>query len=103
MWFPTAVEAKRGLINTLRHHYEHLEDRALGKIDGKPGGDTAMQGFESLPILIVSRTFKAGKDTVGLDDEMTELLIAARDYLVKVWIELVARAKARAEAGDSRL
>jgi hypothetical protein len=51
-----------------------------------------MRGFRSFAVLVNERKFTDGPDILGLDGEMTKLLVATRDYLVKSWSELVARA-----------
>jgi hypothetical protein len=88
--FPKIVDDKRRLISRLRDHYEHVEDRAFGRYKGKPHAD-ALGAFERVP-LFRERKFSDGIDSLGIDGEATELLIAARDYIVQVWTELVRRA-----------
>jgi hypothetical protein len=98
--FPKIVSEKRSLLDNLRDAYEHVDDRALDRIHGKAAGEEAMLGFRSFSVLIEERRFTDGNDTLGLDEEMTRLVIATRDYLVKSWAELVARAN-RAIRGES--
>ena len=88
--FPKIVAGKRLFIVRLRDHYEHVEDRAFGCVWGRPDVD-AQGAFERIP-LIRDRRFSDGTDSLGIDGEATELLIAARDYIVRVWAELVHRA-----------
>jgi hypothetical protein len=77
------------LINRLRDDYEHVEARALGQTNENPPGDP-MRGFRLFAVLVNERQFTDATDILGLDDEMTKLLVATRDYLVKSWSELVA-------------
>lgn len=87
---PGIVTEKQPLVARLRDHYAHIDERALGKVKGKPDV-TAADAFEFAAILR-DRTLTDEHDTLGIDDEITELCIATRDYLVKTWQELVSRA-----------
>jgi hypothetical protein len=69
-------------------------ERALGKIKGKASSDAA-QAWEHAA-LIADREFTDGNDSLGIDAETTKLCVAARDYLLGAWTELVASARASA-------
>jgi hypothetical protein len=88
---PAVVTAKRQLIADLRDHYAHIDERALGKVDRKvtPKADEAWE----FAALFVDHKLTDGRESLGIDDEATELCIAARDYLRDTWAELVRRAR----------
>ena len=94
---PSSVLAKRELVGRLRDHYVHIDDRALGK--AKEGVDPE-QAWQSQS-LVVDRKFTEGSESLDIDEEATELCIAARDYLVAAWAELVARGRCDAEGGSA--
>lgn len=80
---------KEALITSLRDHYSHIDERAIGRVWGKPDAK-AEEAFEFLALL-GERAITDGNDTLGVDAEATEVCIALRDYLVKAWSEVVAR------------
>lgn len=86
---PPVVTQKRPLIGRLRDHYEHIDERALGLIWGKP--DPAAEDAWNFEKIFTERAFTDGQDSLGIDAEATELCIAARGYLLGGWTELVAR------------
>ena len=77
---PQIVLAKRPLVERLRDHYAHIDERALGKVFGKANPD-AEQAWE-FAALFEHRKFSDGTECLSIDDEATELCIAARDYVV---------------------
>jgi hypothetical protein len=87
--FPKIATEKEALITSLRDHYSHIDERAIGRIWGKPDAK-AEEAFELLALL-GERAITDGNDTLGVDAEATEIRIALRDYLVKSWSEIVAR------------
>ncbi len=99
---PPEITQHVGLLERLRHHYEHIDERALGKVKGQvtPHAEEAWD-FVSL---VASRTLTDGRGALGIDAEATSLCLAARGYLIGAWTELVRRARvARGEedpAGD---
>jgi hypothetical protein len=95
---PPVVRAKRPLVERLRDHYSHIDERALGKVWGKASPE-AEQAWE-FAALFGDRKLTDGTDSLSIDDEATELCVAARGYLVAAWQQLVARGRAaQSEAG----
>jgi hypothetical protein len=94
---PPLVLAKREFLGRLRDHYGHIDERALGQIDGKPTPQ-AEEAWE-FEALFMERKFTDGRDSlVRIDEEATALCLAARGYLLKAWDEFVQRARiARAQ------
>lgn len=88
---PTLVTQKRQMIANLRNHYAHIDERALGKVYGKPNpkAEDAWE-FDSL---LVNRQLTDGHDSLGIDGDATDLCVAARGYLVAAWTQLVARGR----------
>jgi hypothetical protein len=98
--FPSIIEEKRPLVEALRDHYSHIDERAYGKVKEKPDA-TAEEAFEFAAI-ISRREFTNGWEALGLDQEATDLCIATRDYLVRAWGQVTAEAhnKRQAQAAD---
>ncbi|NEQ39137.1 MAG: hypothetical protein F6K40_23935 [Okeania sp. SIO3I5] len=86
--FPASVKNKLSAIKKIRDAYEHIEDRALGLVRGKPDPD-ALSVFDHKPFFdkgIVSY----GKHELDINNEAIQLLIDTRNYLKEVASELVS-------------
>jgi hypothetical protein len=94
--FPTIIEAKRPLVAALRDHYSHIDERAYGKVKEK-ADPTAEEAFEFTAI-ISHREFTNGTDSLGIDQEATDLCIGTRDYLVRAWTQIVGAAHSQRQA-----
>jgi hypothetical protein len=88
---PAIIRSKQPLMGRLRDHYEHIEERALGKIRGK--NDRQAEGAWELSSLFSERKFTDGIDSLGIDEEATALCLASRSYLLGAWSQLVERAR----------
>lgn len=96
----TLVAERQPFVKELRNHYSHIDERAFGRIRGKPVPGLAEAAFHFDP-LIADRTYTNLKaQSLGIDAEATELFVATRDYLVDAWKELVQRAVATGAADD---
>jgi hypothetical protein len=95
---PRLVRVKRPLVARLRDHYSHIDERALGKVWGKTNPE-AEQAWE-FAALFEGRKLTDGTESLSIDDEATELCIAARSHLVAAWAQLVERGRAAQSAGD---
>jgi hypothetical protein len=87
---PALVGRKQTLVRNLRDHYSHVKERALGYVP--EDRDVRFEDAFNFDALINDREYTEGADSLGIDAEATELIVATRDYLVRVWTELVARA-----------
>lgn len=87
--FPVSVSGKLDVIRNIRNAYEHIEDRALGLVNGKPHPD-ALSAFD-LERLFLERTLTYGNNEIHIDNEATQLLIDTRDYLKMAASELASR------------
>jgi hypothetical protein len=95
---PSLVRAKRPLVERLRDHYAHIDERALGKVWGKASPE-AEQAWKFVA-LFEDRKLTDGTASLSIDDEATELCLAARGYLLAAWPQLVERGRAtQSEAG----
>jgi len=86
--FPDSVKNKLPVLKKIRDAYEHIEDRALGLVRGKPH-------IDAVSIFDYERLFKEGIATYGnyeLDiyKEAIQLLIDTRQYLKEATSELVS-------------
>lgn len=85
--FPTSVAEKLPKLKDLRDAYEHIEERALGLVRGKPHPD-------ALSIFEFERLFRTGVvayagHTLDLDGEATEIFVAVREYLKATASDLI--------------
>ena len=69
-------------IASVRHAYEHVEERALGLVRGKPHPD-ALTGFD-FSRFFADGTVQFGDARVVVGDETEELLLKAREHLLLV-------------------
>ena len=88
---PRLLQERAAFVTRMRDHYEHIEDRAIGRTKLGVDQQEAARAFE-FATLVRDRSFSDGVESLGVDGEATELIIAVRDYLVACWNELVARA-----------
>jgi hypothetical protein len=79
---PPTVAAKRAAVNDIRNAYEHIEDRALGKVFGKPHSD-ALTIFNHADLLEHDR-IGYGTSSLDLKTEMPTLISEARQFLTDV-------------------
>lgn len=89
---PAVLREKAPFVARLRDHYAHMDERALGKLKGRHDSGAAAEAFQ-FDTLFTQRNFTDGRDSLGLGNEMTELCVETRDYLMAAWTELVARHK----------
>lgn len=97
---PQVARDKQPLLERLRDHYSHIDERALGRVKGKQD-PTAAEAFE-FPALIRDRVLTDGRDSLGIDEETTELCVATRNYVVAAWKELVDRVQDVAASDEER-
>jgi hypothetical protein len=83
---PKLVRDAQPFVQRLRDHYSHIDERALGLFRGKP--DPRAEKAWGHTAVIDARQYSDGNASLGLDDEITQLCIAARDYLVAAWVEI---------------
>jgi hypothetical protein len=76
---PPAVDAKKDAIRALRNAYEHIDDRALGQVHGKPDPQ-ALTIFDYGPLL-TEDTLVYGTHRLGVTDEIPRLLAAMRQFI----------------------
>ena len=76
---PPAVDAKKNAIRALRNAYEHIEDRALGQVNGKPDPQ-ALTIFDYEPLL-TEDTLVYGTHRLGVTDEIPSLLADMRQFI----------------------
>lgn len=79
---PPTVAAKRAAMNEIRNAYEHIEDRALGTVFGKPHSD-ALTIFNHADLLKHDR-ISYGTSSLDLNTEIPTLINEARQFLKDV-------------------
>lgn len=87
---PRIIKEKRPLVAALRDHYSHIDERALGRVKEK-ADPSAEDAFE-YDAIFTRREFTDGRDSLGIDQESTDLCIATRDYLVGAWTRMTGEA-----------
>jgi hypothetical protein len=81
--FPKIITEKRPLVEALRDHWSHIDERAVGKVNKKE--DPTAENAWEYPQIFNARAFTDGTDSLGIDAESTALCVATRDYLVGAW------------------
>lgn len=79
---PLTIAAKRSAVNEIRNAYEHIEDRAMGKVFGKPHPD-ALTIFDH-QALLRSDCITYGASSLNLTTEVPTLISEARQFLKNV-------------------
>lgn len=83
--FPSSLDAQLQSIRLLRNAYEHIEDRALGQVNGKPDA-AAVSIFEWRPLFNDRKLTYAGQE-VSLKELLTGTL-KLRAFLVDAAADL---------------
>ncbi|WP_300010992.1 hypothetical protein [Pseudonocardia sp.] len=83
---PPTVIAKQAAVNSIRNAYEHIEDRALGTVFGKPHPD-ALTIFNHVDLLQHDR-ISYGSASLDLKADMPALISEARQFLKDVAAEV---------------
>lgn len=78
---PDAVSTRMTAVTEIRNAYEHIEDRALGRVRNVPNEDAATI-FEHTS-LITDNVVTYGKYTLNLDSDVTEITDALRAFLLQ--------------------
>jgi hypothetical protein len=82
---PSLLAEKKGGLTDMRNAFEHIEDRALGRVRGKAHAD-ALSVFEQGGFPQKGLSY-AGK-TLDLDKEALLLLLASRQFILDAAIEI---------------
>lgn len=90
---PSAVITKLPAIKALRDAYEHIEDRAMGRVRGQPD-PTALTVFD-YERLFHERVIAYAEHTLSLGDESTQLFLETREYLKSIATELTEKSQQR--------
>ena len=92
--WPDELKGGRKTLGELRDAYEHIDERAQGFIkkgrSKRHETETAFTAFQ-FRSLFAERRLRYDKWSVGIDDEIDELIAITRQYLLQVWAELKAR------------
>jgi hypothetical protein len=79
---PASVDAKKDAVRALRNAYEHIEDRALGQVNGKPDPQ-ALTIFDYEPLL-KEDVLAYGRHRLGVTDEIPGLFADMRQFIKDV-------------------
>ena len=89
--FPPSVSRKIQTVAALRHAYEHIDERAVGRIRRKNRPEEARLVFVGLIDLLEHRRARIGRRSLAVDNEASDLMVATRLYLVRAWTGLCIR------------
>jgi len=84
--FPAFVEERWQAVREIRHAYEHIDERAAGKVRRKDHPD-ALSAFDHQS-LVPERRIRYADYSFGVDAEATQTIIETRDFLVAAFDEL---------------
>jgi hypothetical protein len=76
------VDARKDAVRALRNAYEHIEDRALGQVNGRPD-PRALTIFDYEPLL-KEDVLAYGEHRLGVTDEIPRLLADIRQFVKDV-------------------
>lgn len=79
---PAAITNASATINVIRRAYEHIEDRAVGTVFGKPDPE-ALTIFDYAQ-LVKNDTIVYGNSSLSLTADVPNVIEAAREFLKKV-------------------
>jgi hypothetical protein len=83
---PQLIAAAQPRVKSLRDHYSHINERALGLVFGEP--DLRAERAWGHTSVVDARQYTDGEWSLGIDADATQLCIAVRDYLVAAWLEI---------------
>jgi hypothetical protein len=84
---PVLLHEKLGDAKEIRDAFEHIDERAF-KLRRRVEDPAALTVFEFQGLLFRERRLRYHQSSLGIDQEVTQLIIATRDYVVKAWTEL---------------
>jgi hypothetical protein len=88
---PDQLSSKIGPIRDLRNAFEHIEDRAIGQVRGKPHPD-AYSVFDQREFS-ANGVLSYGTHRISLRNDVAPLLLGIRKYLLEVAIEFAGPSK----------
>jgi hypothetical protein len=88
---PDRLNSNIGPIGDLRNAFEHIEDRAMGQVRGKPHPD-AYSVFDQREF-VANGVLSYGIHRISLRNDIAPLLIDIRKYLLDVAIEFAGSSK----------
>lgn len=88
---PTAIEDRKLAVRELRNACEHIEDRALGQVRGRPHPEA--QSVFSQDALLKKAVFAYGQHALSLRSDVPAIVDAARSYVWQVAVHFSGEAK----------
>lgn len=84
---PEEVDKRSKAIAELRNAYEHIDDRLMERLNraGKLGAEALGATMLAREGLLGERRWKYRQWSIGIDDEMTTVMVGLRDYLWTLW------------------
>ena len=88
---PTTIDSKRDSIREIRNAFEHIEDRALGQVRGKPHPD-ALTVFDQRNFISQGK-LTYGEHSLDLHTEVPRMLVEARRYIYDAAVKVAGPAR----------
>jgi hypothetical protein len=79
---PSAITSRSGVVTAIRNAYEHIEDRALGNVRGRPHDD-ALTIFDHASV-VADGVITYGSYRLDLASDIPDILSAVRQFLKSV-------------------
>lgn len=83
---PAILDSKKDSIRQIRNAFEHIEDRALGQVHGRPHPD-ALTVFEQHDFVAQGK-LTYGSHSLDLRVEVPQMLVEARQYIYDVAVDV---------------
>lgn len=89
--FPQEIEDRRTTVRELRNACEHIEDRALGQVRGRPHPD-ALSIFAQ-DALLQEGVLTYGQHSLSLREDVPVIIFAARDFVWRATVHFAGEAR----------
>jgi hypothetical protein len=93
---PGSIDSRKAGVRQIRNAFEHIEDRALGQVNGRPHQD-ALTIFQQRDFVAQGKLTYASH-SLDLKTELPQMLVDARNYIYSVAIEVAGPARSMAPA-----
>ena len=80
---PASVEVLRPAVREIRHAFEHIDDRAQGRIDPRGNVDPEALTIFIQPGFVHSSVLRYRSHTLNLETEVIAALLDAREFIMK--------------------
>lgn len=93
---PVDLVRKQASIRAMRNAFEHIEDRALGRVHGKPHSD-ALSVFDQRRFLS-DGVLRYGDYSLSVETDVPQILLSARQHIYDVAVEICGATRVSTES-----